>query len=130
VAARSADWLRQGEADIRHARHAREDGDYEWAAFASHQSAEKALKALYQKLHLDAWCHSMTALLQQLPPEVQVASELLDRAKELDKHYIPTRCPNGFERGASTDYYTQTEADRAIAHAEAVLEFCRRQIGG
>src|SRR5207244_3400864 len=29
------------------------------------------------------------------------SAELVDRAKELEKHYIPTQCPNGFERGGS-----------------------------
>jgi HEPN domain-containing protein len=41
---------------------------------------------------------------------------------------IPTRYPNGFERGAPVDFYTRGEADRAIANAEAILEFCRHQI--
>jgi HEPN domain-containing protein len=46
MAERSADWMRQAEADLRHARHALEDGDYEWSAFASQQAAEKAIKAV------------------------------------------------------------------------------------
>jgi HEPN domain-containing protein len=47
---RAADWLRQAERDLEHAHHALEDGDYEWAAFAAQQAAEKAVKALYQRL--------------------------------------------------------------------------------
>ncbi len=125
---RSRDWMRQAEADLRHARHAEEDGDYEWAAFASHQSAEKAIKALFQKLNRDAWGHTLSLLLTSLPEPSQPAKELGDRAKRLDKHYIPTRYPNGFDRGAPTDLYTLAEAEQAIADAEAILEFCRRQI--
>ena len=45
MANRSADRLRPAEADMRHAMHAREAGDYDWACFAAHQAAEKALKA-------------------------------------------------------------------------------------
>jgi HEPN domain-containing protein len=67
-------------------------------------------------------------LLANLPEDRVAAPELVELAKELDKHYIPTRYPNGFERGAPTDFYTRSEADRAIAHAEKILEFCRRQI--
>jgi HEPN domain-containing protein len=48
---RSRDWLRQAEADLRAARDSRESEHFEWAAFASHQAAEKAIKALYQHLH-------------------------------------------------------------------------------
>jgi HEPN domain-containing protein len=130
MAERSRDWLRQAQADLRHARGSLELGDFEWAAFAAHQAAEKAIKAVFQKLHADAWGHALAPLLTSLPPESQPDPALLDRAKELDKHYIPTRYPNGFERGAPTDFYTRGEAERAIANAEALLGFCRNQVGG
>lgn len=129
MAERSRDWMRQAEADLRHARHALDDGDYDWAAFASHQAAEKAIKAVYQKRHADAWGHMLSVLLGSLPEGAQAGGDLVERAKELDKHYILTRSPNGFERGAPVDFYTRGEAERAIAHAEAILEFCRRQVG-
>jgi len=45
---RTEDWLRQAEKDLRHAKNSLQSGDYEWACFAAQQSAEKALKALYQ----------------------------------------------------------------------------------
>jgi HEPN domain-containing protein len=126
---RYADWLRQAEADLRHARHALEDGDYEWSCFAAQQAAEKAIKALFQKLGMDAWGHTLTALIGNLPPEIQTPDELVDYARMLDKHYIPTRYPNGFDSGAPTDFYTRREAQDAIRYAEAILAFCRRQIG-
>lgn len=129
MAERSRDWFRQAEADLRHARHAFEDGDFDWAAFASHQAAEKALKAVFQKLHLDAWGHTLSLLVTGLPETVQRAPAVLDAAKRLDKHYIPTRYPNGFERGAPVDFYTDGEARQAIADAEAIVEFCRCEIG-
>lgn len=71
----------------------------------------------------------LSILLSQLPEEARAAEELVDRAKQLDKHYIPTRYPNGFERGAPVDFYTRKEAEDAIANAEVLLEFCRRQVG-
>lgn len=126
---RSGDWFRQAEADLKAARHAAAGGFYEWAAFGCQQAAEKALKALYQKLHLDAWGHVLTGLLASLPEGHQGDAALLDRAKALDKHYIPTRYPNGFERGSPADFYTAPEAERAIQDAEAIVEFCRREIG-
>lgn len=130
MAERSKDWLRQAESDLRHARHASEDGDYDWAAFASHQAAEKAIKALFQKLHMDAWGHALSILMSNLPVDARPEQELIDCAKELDKHYIPTRYPNGFERGAPVDFYTQKEAKQSITNAEAILEFCRNKVGG
>ncbi|HUP65832.1 MAG TPA: HEPN domain-containing protein [Thermoanaerobaculia bacterium] len=47
----------------------------------------------------------------------------------LDKHYIPTRYPNGFERGAPTDYYTKAEAEAAIHDAGTIIEFCAGIVG-
>ena len=128
MAERSLDWLRQAEADLRHARNSRDDEDYNWSAFAAHQAAEKAIKAVFQRRHLDAWGHTLSVLLESLPADVRPSADLIDTAKELDKHYIPTRYPNGFERGAPVDFYTRREAEQAIANAEAILEWCRRQI--
>ena len=60
MATRAEDWLRQAKRDLEHARHALEDGDYEWSCFAAQQAAEKAVKAVYQKLGADAWGHSVS----------------------------------------------------------------------
>jgi HEPN domain-containing protein len=128
MAERSRDWFRQAEADLRHARNAREDADYNWSAFAAHQAVDKAIKAVFQRHHLDAWGHTLSVLLVNLPEDLRPPTELVDQAKELDKHYIPTRYPSGFERGAPVDFYTRREADLAIANGEAILEWCRRQV--
>jgi HEPN domain-containing protein len=127
---RHADWFRQAEADLRHARNSLEDGDFEWSCFAAQQAAEKALKAVFQKLGMDAWGYTVTALIGNLPDStVQPPEILVNYARMLDKHYIPTRYPNGFASGAPTDFYTEEEARNAIRNAEAILEFCRDQIG-
>ncbi len=122
---RYADWLRQAGADLAHARNALAAGDYEWSCFAAQQSAEKAVKAVFLHRGMEAWGHTVTALLGRLPG----ASPLADDAKALDKHYIPTRYPNGFDAGAPTDFYTRSEAEHAIACAQRILGFCRDQIG-
>lgn len=64
------DWLRQAKRDLDHARRSLAGGDYEWACFAAQQSAEKAVKAVFLKLNRTAWGHSVSALLQLLPPPV------------------------------------------------------------
>ena len=118
------DWLRQAQRDLALARHALEAGSYEWACFAAQQSAEKGIKAVFLKANRNAWGHSVSALLQQLPPPFQVEESLLRAGKELDKHYIPSRYPNAFPQGAPCDYYTEEEAQRAITHTEHILAFC------
>jgi len=126
---RYLDWLRQADADLRHARHAAADSDFEWSCFAAHQAAEKALKALFQKVGMDAWGHTLTAFVGNLPQDVTLPEALIRCAKTLDKHYIPTRYPNGFDSGAPTDFYTAQDAENAIVCAEALVDFCRGQIG-
>jgi len=126
---RYPDWFRQAEADLRHARNSLIDGDFEWSCFAAHQSAEKAFKAVFLKLGMDAWGHTLTVLIGNLPEKVEQPSQtLVNSARILDKYYIPTRYPNGFDSGAPTDYYTEEESRNAVRHAEAILEFCRHQI--
>lgn len=122
---RSRDWLRQAEADLRHARNSRDLQDYDWACFASHQAAEKAIKAVYQHLHMEAWGHVLTDLLKALPQDIKIGDDFLGYAKQLDKNYIPTRYPNGFESGAPVDFYTAEDANAAIAHAEEIVQFCK-----
>jgi len=129
MSGRAPDWFRQAEADLRHARHALDDGDHEWSCFAAQQAAEKAAKAAHAAAGQEAWGHVITELLDALRLErPEIDETLLDRARALDKLYIPTRYPNGLAGGAPADFYTRSEAERAIADAEAVLAVCREML--
>jgi len=128
MANRYLDWFRQAEADLRHARNALKDEDFEWSCFAAQQAAEKAIKAVFQKLGVEAWGDTLTALIGNFSSSLQIPPRLVDYAKMLDKHYILTRYPNGFDSGAPTDFYTREEAQNAIQYAEEIIEFCRHQI--
>lgn len=121
---REEDWLRQAHRDLEQARTSEQAGYYEWACFAAQQAAEKAVKAVFQQRHLEAWGHVVHQLLGQWPAEDPPSAELLDAARRLDRHYIPTRYPNGFESGAPGDFYTEADARQALLDAEAILELC------
>jgi HEPN domain-containing protein len=121
---RHADWLRQAKRDLAHAQRAMEDEHYEWSCFAAQQGAEKAIKAVYHRLGAVAWGHSVTMLLANLPETYRPPEKLVERAKALDKHYIPSRYPNGFEQGAPMDYYIRLEAERSIQDGQAIIHFC------
>jgi len=125
---RTKDWFRQAEKDLQHAKRSTDAGDFEWACFAAQQAAEKAVKSLYQSIHVDALGHSVSRMLQDLPVSLNSPKDLLERAKELDKHYIPSRYPNFHPEGAPMDYYTGPEARRAVEGAEKILEFVRSKI--
>jgi HEPN domain-containing protein len=128
VANRAGDWLAQAERDLQHARHSLDARDYEWACFAAQQAAEKAVKAALLALGGEGWGHSVTRLLADLAQRQTVATDLLDAARRLDKHYLPTRYPNSFPSGAPRDYYTAQEAQQAIVDAAAIYDLCRQSV--
>ena len=90
---REDDWIRQARRDLEQARTSSSAGYYEWACFAAQQAAEKAVKAVFQEHHLEAWGHVVHQLLDKWPAEETPSAELIDAARRLDRHYIPTRYP-------------------------------------
>ena len=123
MANRSGDWFAQAERDLEQACASRDDGRHEWACFAAHQAAEKAVKALHLHHDQEAWGHVVARLLGELPVEVPV--DLVDRAKVLDNFYIPTRYANGHPSGAPFEHYGPFQSREAIDHAGAILELTR-----
>jgi HEPN domain-containing protein len=130
MADRSGDWLAQAQKDLSHAVDTAEDGHFEWACFSAQQGAEKAVKAVYLSWHGEGWGHSVLKLLEGLAGRVTVSEALLDAARVLDKHYIPTRYPNGFDQGYPANYYTRKEAGEAIEYARQIIGFCEDLLRG
>lgn len=121
---RSKDWLKQASRDLASAEAMLAGGFFEWACFASQQAAEKAVKAVFQKLGGTAWGHSVYELLRLLSQKVAVGEELFDCARALDRFYIPARYPNGFDAGSPYEYFTRGDAESAILCARGIVSFC------
>jgi len=121
---RSQDWLDEAAGDLEHAQSDSERGYYNWACFSAQQAAEKAVKAVFQKLGAEAWGHSVADLLTELSKHYPIGEELLSGALELDKVYIPARYPNAHPSGAPRRRYIKEEADRLIGHAARIVKFC------
>ena len=117
-------WLRQAKADIKAAQDSAKNNNYEWACFQSQQAAEKALKALWYFYSSDPWGHSVTRLIQEFPQsEIKKSlNSLLNKAKELDKLYIPTRYPNGLPDLTPSEVYTEKEASKAIESSKIIIK--------
>ena len=125
LADRSKDWIEQANRDLESARWEMKGGFHEWACFVSQQAAEKAVKAVYNRLAGEAWGHSIANLLQGLKEKIEVPDELLEAGRALDRYYIPARYPNGWDVGIPRDYYVEKDALAAIAHSEEVIRFCQ-----
>ena len=53
---------------------------------------------------------------------------LIEDPIHLDRFYIPTRYPNGFDTGSPKDYYTKKDAESACESARKIIEFCKSKI--
>ena len=121
---RSKDWIDEAEGDLEHAKSDIVGGYYNWACFSAQQSAEKAVKAVFQKMGAEAWGHSVADLIEELSKRREVPEKLISRALELNKAYIPTRYPNAHPSGSPRSRYTKEEAERLLRYAEEIVKFC------
>jgi HEPN domain-containing protein len=127
---RSADWLHQARADLAQAQLSAEAGHHDWASFACHQCAEKALKALHLACRQQVWGHGLGRALLDLPdaprerPVAQV-SDLQVRLNVLDALYIPTRDPESFSEGAPTNHFGRLQSQDALRHARPLVDAIR-----
>ena len=128
MAARWNDWLRQATRDLDQARDSQRAERHEWACFAAHQAAEKAVKALHLRLGQEAWGDVIARLVAELPASAPAPEGLLDKARALDNFYVPARYPNGHSAGAPFEHYGTLQSNQAIAYAGEILEFVHTQV--
>jgi HEPN domain-containing protein len=109
--------------DLEHARSDLERGFFDWACFSAQQAAEKAVKAVFQKMGAEAWGHSVADLLEELGRSQLVPEALRDIGLELDKVYIPARYPDAHPSGSPRRRYIRTEAQRMVTYADEIIQF-------
>ncbi|MDE3258598.1 MAG: HEPN domain-containing protein [Gemmatimonadota bacterium] len=120
------DWLDQAEHDLEHAAASKCDGRHAWACFASHQAAEKAVKALHVAGGKRLTGNVITRLLTELPetpPE-----DLVDRGRVLDNYYIPTRSPRSHADGAAYEHYGALQSEQGLRFAGDILKYVRQAL--
>jgi HEPN domain-containing protein len=124
MASRASDWLKQAKRDLAHAQTDLTSGYFEWYCFSAQQAAEKAVKAFCQLQNGEAWGHSIAEILKKLTERFPELDPFIQNAMNLDKLYIPSRYPNGFDSGTPEDYFTEEDARRAIDDARTIIAFC------
>lgn len=122
---RYKDWLRQAKRKLESAKWDLKGKFYEDACFSSQQAAELAAKAFLEKKGMAEIGHSIFFLLSRVQ---DIPKDLLEKAKVLDRYYILTRYPNGFDRGAPMDYFEEKTSKEAIKFAKNITEFNAKEI--
>ena len=128
MANRSKDWFAQALRDLEQARDSLQAGRHEWACFAAHQAAEKAVKALHLHHRQEAWGHVISRLLQQLPDAVVLPDRLIEQGRVLDNYYIPARYPSGHPEGAPFEHYGPLQSKEAVRYASEIIDLVRHQM--
>ena len=127
-------WWQQAVYDLRAVRWHIQGGFSATACFLAQQASAKALQSLLYSLgarRTALLTHSLVEMIQEGSTRVSPLAALLDNARELDLHSIPSRYPNGLPGGYSHQFYVWTMAEQALRAAEtisaAVEEYYRAQ---
>lgn len=124
-------WFEEALRDLETAEILYRNSRYNATCFYAHQSAEKAAKALLYKINEAPWGHNIRVLLERYieGSGAQDAASLIEHARELDMHYIPSRYPNAHPSGTAFDAYDSKIAEKAIESAKKILDYASRVIG-
>jgi HEPN domain-containing protein len=117
-------WFQQAGYDLQASRWNIKGGFYNTACFLAQQAGEKALKSFlyYQGARRTAlFTHSLVEMVLEGKKQFRKLEGLLDQARELDLHYIPSRYPNGIPSGYPHQFYGKKVAEQASASAENIV---------
>jgi HEPN domain-containing protein len=121
-------WFQQAFYDLQAARWNIQGRFYDTACFLAQQAGEKALKSLlyYEGARRTALLtHSLVEMIREGEKKVKALSRLLDQARELDLHYIPSRYPNGLPSGYPPQFYGKKVAQEAVIAAGKIFSSVR-----
>ena len=117
-------WFQQARHDLAAVRWNIQGGFCDTACFLAQQAAEKALKSLLYYLgarRTALLTHSLVEMVRESGKKVGEVAALLDEARLLDLHYIPSRYPNGLPSGYPHQFYSAVMAEQAQRAAETIV---------
>jgi len=117
-------WFQQAVYDLKAVKWNIEGGFYAQACFLAQQAGEKALKSLLYylgKRRKALFTHSLVEMVKEGAKNVKEITDLLDQARELDLHYIPSRYPNGLPSGFPQSFYSKKMAKQVLKAAEEIV---------
>ncbi len=60
-------------------------------------------------------------MTQEAGKKVKALKSVLEEARELDLHYIPSRYPNGLPSGYPHQFYGRETSEKAVAAADKIV---------
>jgi len=113
-------WFEEAKADLKHSKSSIDIGDYNWACFAAHQAAEKALKALIlHTLGEYPRGHDLVKLYDMVKNVVHIELDMTSLVI-LSAYYTQARYPNaGLERPSRE--ITREQAEKAFETARRII---------
>jgi len=123
-------WFKQADYDLREAERSFQAGSYSYACFLSHQSAEKAAKAVCYLKGEPTYGHDVAVLLEALSRHGVRVDDLVGLGVHLNKFYAPTRYPNlhpSIDK-APFELYSKDDAETCVEYATKILRRVREEI--
>jgi len=117
-------WYLQALYDLKAAKWNREGEFFETACFLSQQASEKVLKSFLYFIGASRktlLTHSIFEMAVQAQKHLDAMGGILENARELDLHYVPSRYPNGLPGGYPHSFYSGKTALNAISSAEKIF---------
>ena len=117
-------WFQQASYDLKAVQWNIQGGFYDTACFLAQQAGEKALKSILYYLgarRVALLTHSVVEMVQEAHKKEKRFEDLMDDARELDLHYIPSRYPNGLPSGYPHQFYGRETAAGALKAGEAIV---------
>ena len=121
-------WLDEALWDFETAKILHREGRYNAAVFYAHQAAEKAVKALLYYVNEAPWGHSIRVLIERYfkGRNITIDQRILTYARELDRHYIPSRYPNAHPVGTPHEAYDKETSERALGASTKIIDFVKK----
>jgi HEPN domain-containing protein len=117
-------WFQQAFYDLRAARWNIDGGFHSTACFLAQQAGGKALKSLLFYLgsrRKALMTHSLFEMASEAGRRSPEWLDLLNEARKLDLHYIPSRYPNGLPSGYPHQFYAKQTAVEAVQAADKIV---------
>lgn len=131
VRGESERWFSEALWDLETAKILHEQRRYNAACFYAHQAAGMAVKSLIISRNESPWGHGIRTLLERYSHiSGEDVSSLLPRARELDRHYIPSRYPNAHPQGSPHEAYDEETSNKALRDAEEIVRFVEERLRG